>query len=82
MNVVLQNENDCLLDVISEVSQYTDVIRQVLCVYQSLMIYIINLWSENQDEKCSEKLQKLFSKYNYILEAIEVSLLFSVFSRI
>lgn len=54
-----------------------------MCVYQSLMMYIINLWSENQDEKCSEKLQKLFSKYNYILEAIEVIfIVFSIFHNV
>lgn len=39
------------------------------------MVYIVNSWcSSDQDKECCEKLQKLFSKYNNILEAAMVTL--------
>jgi len=54
-----------------------DVIKQILCVYQAFMVYIVNSWcNSDQDKECCEKLQKLFSKYNNILEAVMVTLLF------
>jgi len=41
------------------------------------MVYIVNSWcNSDQDKECCEKLQKLFSKYNNILEAVMVTLLF------
>ncbi|XP_050532964.1 Fanconi anemia group I protein-like isoform X2 [Daktulosphaira vitifoliae] len=66
------NDNDSLLDIISNIAEYADIIKQVLCVYQSLIAYIINSWiRQDQDKEYSEKLQKLFSKYNHILDAIK-----------
>jgi len=54
-----------------------DVTKQILCVYQAFMVYIVNSWcSSDQDKECCEKLQKLFSKYNNILEAIMVTFFF------
>jgi len=54
-----------------------DVTKQILCVYQAFMVYIVNSWcSSDQDKECCEKLQKLFSKYNNILEAVMVTFFF------
>lgn len=65
------NESDSLLDIICDTSEYVDVTKQILCVYQAFMVYIVNSWcSSDQDKECCEKLQKLFSKYNNILEAV------------
>jgi len=53
-----------------------DVTKQILCVYQAFMVYIVNSWcSSDQDKECCEKLQKLFSKYNNILESVMVTLI-------
>lgn len=69
----MQNETDSLLDIMSNVSLNSDVIKQILCVYQALIVYIVNSWcNPEQDTECCEKLQKLFSKYNYILDAFKV----------
>jgi len=41
------------------------------------MVYIVNSWcNSDQDKECCGKLQKLFSKYNNILEAVMVNLFF------
>lgn len=65
------NENDCLLDIISDTTEHMEVIKQILCVYQAFMVYIVNSWcSSDQDNECCKKLQKLFYKYNHILEAV------------
>jgi len=53
-----------------------EVIKQILCVYQAFMVYIVNSWcSPDQDKECCKKLQKLFYKYNHILEAVMVTLI-------
>uniref|UniRef100_A0A2H8TUM8 Fanconi anemia group I n=1 Tax=Melanaphis sacchari TaxID=742174 RepID=A0A2H8TUM8_9HEMI len=68
------NENDCLLDIISDTTENKEVIKQILCVYQALMVYIVNSWlSSDQDKECCKRLQKLFSKYSHILEAVMAS---------
>lgn len=74
-----QNDSDCLLDIISNAAQHPDVVKQILCVYQAFMVYVVNSWrSPDQDEKCCEKLQKLFSKYNNIVDAVMVVSVFQV----
>lgn len=40
-----------------------------MCVYQSLIVYIINMWCIGEDKDFYEKLQMLFSKYNHIVDA-------------
>lgn len=71
---LFQNDSDSLLDITSNVAGYSDIIKQILCVYQSLIVYIVNSWSNpNQDKECYEKLTKLFSKYNHIVEAVVVT---------
>ncbi|XP_050438236.1 Fanconi anemia group I protein-like [Adelges cooleyi] len=68
------NDNDSLLDVICNVVEYADIIKQILSAYQALIIYVINSWSSpDQDQKCCEKLQKLFSKYNHIIDAVKAA---------
>jgi len=68
------NESDSLLDIISNATQYSDVIKQILCVYQAFIVYLVNSWySPEQDEECSNKILKLFSKYNNIIDAVMVA---------
>ncbi|VVC36857.1 Hypothetical protein CINCED_3A015403 [Cinara cedri] len=68
------NESDSLLDIISNVTFYPEVIKQILCVYQALIVYTINSWcNPEQDKECCGKLQKLFFKYNHIIDAIVAS---------
>lgn len=57
----------------SNVSVNTIVIEKVLCVYQALIVYTVNSWcNPEQDKECCGQLQKLFSKYNYIIDAVMV----------
>lgn len=61
----------------ANVAQYSDIIQQIMCVYQALIVYIVNTWcSPIQEKECCEKLLKLFSKYNHILDAVMVELIF------
>ncbi|XP_050526595.1 Fanconi anemia group I protein-like isoform X2 [Daktulosphaira vitifoliae] len=68
----IKNDNESLFDVINNYVVYANVIKQVLCVYQSLIASLINSWtSQDQEKECTEKLLKLFSKYNHIIDAIK-----------
>lgn len=74
-----QSETDCLLDIISNVAEHIEIIKQILSVYQALIVYIINSWrSCDQDKECNEKFHKLFSKYNHILDAVMVTFIFLI----
>lgn len=61
----------------ANVAQYTDIIKQIMCVYQALIVYTVNMGcNPNQEKECSEQLLKLFSKYNHILDSVMVVLIF------
>lgn len=57
----------------SNLSINADVIKQILLVYQALMMYVMNLWSNEEQAKTScDQLLKLFSKYIRIIDDIMV----------